>query len=66
MNILSLPLNARVGITRSTQDDCLQALDSGRCHENHLGTIHLSALFAVAEEQPVANSSIGLVERGRM
>lgn len=49
VNILSLPFNARVGITLSTQDDCLQALDSGRCHENHLRTIHSSALFAEAE-----------------
>jgi hypothetical protein len=49
MNILSLTFNAHVGITRSIQDDCLLALDSERCHENHLGTIHASALFAVAE-----------------
>ena len=49
MNILSLPFNSHVGITRSSREDCLLALDSERCHENHLGTIHASALFALAE-----------------
>ncbi len=48
MDVLSLPFNGHVGLTRSTRDDCLLALDSGRRHENHLGTIHASALFALS------------------
>jgi acyl-coenzyme A thioesterase PaaI-like protein len=49
MDILSLPFNAHVSITRSAREGYLLELDSQPRHDNHLGTIHAAALFALAE-----------------
>lgn len=49
MDITEIPFNAHVGLTRSTREGGILALIPARAHENHLGTIHASVLFALAE-----------------
>jgi acyl-coenzyme A thioesterase PaaI-like protein len=49
MDIETLPFNAHVGIKRSNQVGCLLELDARHQHENHLGTVHAGALYALAE-----------------
>lgn len=49
MDITQLPFNSHVGIMRASKKDCLLMLSTRDCLKNHLGTIHASALFALAE-----------------
>ena len=49
MDITALPFNAHVGIARSEREGCLLFLAPLPHHENHLGTVHASVLFALAE-----------------
>ena len=38
-----------MGIERSTREGCLLALPFGKRVQNHLGTVHAAAMFALAE-----------------
>lgn len=50
MDIATLPFNRLIGLESSNlSDDYLISLPSGPQHENHLSTVHGSALLAVAE-----------------
>ena len=49
MDITQLPFNAHVGITRAERDEYVLVLIMREHLENHLGTIHASALFSLAE-----------------
>ncbi len=50
MNTLEIPFNKFIGIERpSNQDQHLLELEPSQKHENHLGTVHASAQFALAE-----------------
>lgn len=50
MDILELPFNEHVGLTKGEYEGAeVICLDPQRHHENHLGTIHASALYALAE-----------------
>ena len=49
MDVISLPFNAHVGLARSETKGCLLELAPRAEHLNHLGTVHASALYALAE-----------------
>lgn len=50
MDITALPFNRMIGLEALPQGDAfLAALPPGHQYTNHLGTVHASALFAVAE-----------------
>jgi len=49
MDITKLPFNAHVGVSRSSRNECLLMLTLEESLKNHLGTIHASALFSLAE-----------------
>lgn len=50
MNILDLPFNQLVGLQMvEVEGQEVLCLDSRAKHENHLGTVHASALFSLAE-----------------
>jgi len=49
MNIPSIPFNSHIGIKRSDREGYLLFLSKSEFHENHLGSIHASALFGLAE-----------------
>ncbi len=49
MDITKLPFNAFIGIEHAQTDDALLRLPSGARYLNHLGTVHASALLALAE-----------------
>lgn len=49
MDLTSLPFNAHVGILPATSDDHLLRLPGAPHLLNHLGTVHASALFSLAE-----------------
>lgn len=50
MKILEIPFNKFVGLKRAdNEDDYIFRLEPDNNHLNHLGTIHASALFALAE-----------------
>ena len=50
MNILELPFNAHVGLERCDDgQDGLLRLPADNRYTNHLGTVHASALFSLAE-----------------
>jgi acyl-coenzyme A thioesterase PaaI-like protein len=49
MNVTELPFNALVGIERAEADGALLQLPAGARYLNHLGTVHASALLALAE-----------------
>jgi len=49
MNIAALPFNRFIGIERSTVDGGVLALPENERYTNHLGTVHASALLALAE-----------------
>jgi acyl-coenzyme A thioesterase PaaI-like protein len=49
MDITRLPFNEHIGITRATDGIHLLRLTMRDCLKNHLGTVHASALFALAE-----------------
>lgn len=49
MNITELPFNRLIDIKLSSDADYLLSLDSKIDYTNHLGTVHASALFSLAE-----------------
>jgi acyl-coenzyme A thioesterase PaaI-like protein len=49
MEILEIPFNRFVSLKYSTNPEYLMMLDNREEYHNHLGTIHASALFALAE-----------------
>lgn len=49
MDIINIPFNSHVGIARSKREGFLLELRKEKLHENHLGTVHASALFTLAE-----------------
>jgi acyl-coenzyme A thioesterase PaaI-like protein len=49
MDITELPFNALIGIERAEGEDTLLRLPSDSRFLNHLGTVHASALLALAE-----------------
>lgn len=49
MDITGLPFNRLVGIERSTIEGAVLGLPAGERYTNHLGTVHASALLALAE-----------------
>jgi acyl-coenzyme A thioesterase PaaI-like protein len=50
MNVAQLPFNRLIGLEREDPDGgCLVSLPEGPQYTNHLGTVHASALLAVAE-----------------
>ena len=71
MDITQLPFNAHVGIERAEGTEYLLALKMRDCLTNHLGTVHASALFSLAEatggefliQSPGARNDIGGVVR---
>ncbi len=48
MEVTKLPFNKFIGLQKG-KDDYLISLPAGEQYTNHLGTVHASALFAVAE-----------------
>ena len=60
MNIASLPFNRLIGMELgATDSEFLISLPTGGQYTNHLGTVHASALFAVAE----AASGVFLIQQ---
>lgn len=49
MEILEIPFNQFIGLKYSTNSEYLMMLDNREEYHNHLGTVHASALFALAE-----------------
>ena len=49
MNIIDIPFNKLLGISKAENIDYLLQLDARKDYTNHLGTIHAAALFALAE-----------------
>jgi acyl-coenzyme A thioesterase PaaI-like protein len=49
MDITKLPFNAFIGMERAQSKDALLQLPSDPRYLNHLGTVHASALLALAE-----------------
>ncbi len=49
MDLTQLPFNDLIGIDRSDRPDALLCLHFDQRLTNHLGTVHASALFALAE-----------------
>jgi acyl-coenzyme A thioesterase PaaI-like protein len=49
MEILDIPYNQFTGLKYSTNPEYLMMLDNREVYHNHLGTVHASALFALAE-----------------
>ncbi|MGL6197128.1 MAG: PaaI family thioesterase [Thermoguttaceae bacterium] len=49
MDVLSIPFNKFLGIEYATDPDFLMTLPAKEHYENHLRTVHASALFALAE-----------------
>ncbi len=49
MDITALPFNRHVGIERSAINGAVLSLPSNEKYANHLGTVHASALLALAE-----------------
>jgi acyl-coenzyme A thioesterase PaaI-like protein len=49
MDVTQLPFNALLGIQRANTDDWLLQLPADPRYLNHLGTVHASALLALAE-----------------
>jgi acyl-coenzyme A thioesterase PaaI-like protein len=61
MDVISLPFNRLIGLEAgSPESGFLLSLPAGVQYTNHLGTVHASALFAVAE----AASGVFLVTEG--
>lgn len=48
-SVTELPFNRFIGIESETSDDKLLRLPTGERYLNHLGTVHASALLALAE-----------------
>jgi len=49
MNVTELPFNKLIGLKLSDNPDYLMMLDDKTAYHNHLGTVHASAEFALAE-----------------
>jgi acyl-coenzyme A thioesterase PaaI-like protein len=49
MDVTQLPFNRLVGLEPAGADGFLVSLPAGPQHANHVGTVHASALLAVAE-----------------
>lgn len=49
MDITALPFNRLIGLERAAADGALLALPNDLRYTNHLGTVHASALLALAE-----------------
>lgn len=49
MNVLELPFNAVMQIKKSEEPDTILMLDDSVKYRNHLGTVHASAQYALAE-----------------
>lgn len=49
MDVTQLPFNRLVGLEHASGDRLLVALPAGPQYGNHIGTVHASALLAVAE-----------------
>ena len=50
MNVLEIPFNKFIGLQNAdTDDDFILKLDEKKEYLNHLGTLHASILFALAE-----------------
>ena len=50
MDITEVPFNSFMGIQKAAQSEIGQLkLESQPRHENHLGTVHAAAQFAIAE-----------------
>lgn len=63
MEVTDLPFNRHVGLEQAPSGSGhLVSLPEGEQYTNHLGTVHASALFAVAE----AGSGVFLVEHFRL
>jgi acyl-coenzyme A thioesterase PaaI-like protein len=68
MDITALPFNRHVGIERSAIDGAVLELPSNEKYTNHLGTVHASALLALAEATSgecliagLADASVGVL-----
>ena len=49
MNVLELPFNKYIGLEKVSNSDYLLMLNEKEAYLNHLSTVHVSALFALAE-----------------
>lgn len=49
MQVTELPFNKFIGLQESNNPEYLMMLPAGEHYGNHLGTVHASALFALAE-----------------
>jgi acyl-coenzyme A thioesterase PaaI-like protein len=49
MNVTAIPFNELVGLAEADDGRYLLMLPAGEKYANHLGTVHASALFALAE-----------------
>lgn len=49
MNIIQLPFNQLIGISKADCPDFLLMLEKKSDYNNHLGTVHAAALYALAE-----------------
>lgn len=49
MNILDLPFNQFIGLTRPLKPGAVLSIPNDPRYTNHVGTVHASALFALAE-----------------
>jgi hypothetical protein len=49
MEILDIPYNQFTGLKYSTNPEYLMMLENREVYHNHLGTVHASAMFALAE-----------------
>jgi hypothetical protein len=49
MNVLDLPFNKILLIEKSDEPDTILMLENDETYKNHLGTIHASAQYALAE-----------------
>ena len=49
MDVTAIPFNKLIGLAASDDERYLLMLPEGKQYTNHLGTVHASALFALAE-----------------
>ncbi len=49
MDVTAIPFNRLIGLAESDDERYVLMLPAGRQYENHVGTVHASALFALAE-----------------
>jgi len=58
MNVAQIPFNAFIGIERAQGSERLLALPEHPRYLNHLGTVHASALLALAEASSTIRPSV--------